>query len=55
MQDNERESEGPEDAREASEERLRLAEGASGIGTFEVDLASGDWDWSQQAAVAVRH
>ena len=32
-----------------------MAEGASGIGTFEMDLASGNWDWSPQAAVAVRH
>ena len=28
-----------------------MAEDASGIGTFEVDLTSGEWDWSQQAAV----
>jgi PAS domain S-box-containing protein len=27
------------------------AEAASGIGTFAVDLGSGDWDWSQQAAI----
>jgi PAS domain S-box-containing protein len=34
----------------ASEERLRLAEAASGIGTFEVDLATGAWEWTPQAA-----
>ena len=34
----------------ASEERLRLVEAASGIGTFEVDLASGEWDWTPQVA-----
>jgi PAS domain S-box-containing protein len=27
------------------------AEAASGIGTFAVDLGSGDWNWSQQAAI----
>src|SRR6185437_2188741 len=34
----------------ASEERLRLAEAASGLGTFELDLVSGRWDWSRQVA-----
>ena len=53
MQDNERESRRPEARAEASADRLRLAEGASGIGSFEVDLASGNWDWSQQAAVVL--
>ena len=51
MQDNERDTIGLEERARASEDRLRLAEGASGIGTFEVDLASGGWDWSPQAAV----
>ena len=50
MQDNERESEKPQPHARASDQRLTLAEGASGIGTFEVDLSSGKWDWSQQAA-----
>jgi hypothetical protein len=53
MQDNERESEEPEARAKASAHRLRLAEGASGIGSFEVDLASGNWNWSQQAAVVL--
>jgi PAS domain S-box-containing protein len=35
----------------ASRERLQLAEAASGIGTFEMDLRSGHWDWSPQVAV----
>ena len=51
MQDNERDTIGLEERARASEDRLRLAEGASGIGTFEVELASGGWDWSPQAAV----
>jgi len=33
-----------------SAERLRLAEAASGIGTFEVDLDTGLWQWSPQVA-----
>ena len=40
MQDNEREAEDSKRALRASEERLRVAEGASGIGTFEIDLDS---------------
>jgi PAS domain S-box-containing protein len=35
----------------ASEERLRLAEAASGIGTFELDLTSNQWEWTPQVAV----
>ena len=34
----------------ASEERLRLAEAASGIGTFELYLASDRWIWTPQLA-----
>jgi PAS domain S-box-containing protein len=34
----------------ASEERLRLAETAGGIATFELDLSTGTWNWSTQAA-----
>jgi PAS domain S-box-containing protein len=33
----------------ASEERLRLVEAASGIATFDLDLTSGNWNWSPQA------
>ena len=33
-----------------SEERLRLGEAASGMGTFVLDLGSGEWDWSTQVA-----
>jgi PAS domain S-box-containing protein len=35
----------------ASEERLRLGETAGGIATFELDLSTGKWNWSSQAAV----
>lgn len=34
-----------------SEEGLRLAEAASGIGAFEMDLVSKRWDWRPQVAV----
>jgi PAS domain-containing protein len=34
-----------------SDERLRRAEDASGVGTFELDLASNQWNWSPQVAV----
>ena len=34
----------------ASEERLRLGETAGGIATFELDLTTGNWNWSAQAA-----
>jgi PAS domain S-box-containing protein len=34
-----------------SDERLRRAEEASGVGTFELDLASGRWEWTSQVAV----
>jgi len=34
----------------ASEERLRLGETAGGIATFELDLTTGKWNWSDQAA-----
>jgi PAS domain S-box-containing protein len=33
-----------------SDERLRRAEEASGVGTFELDLASKQWNWSPQVA-----
>ncbi len=35
----------------ATGERLRLAEAASGIGTFELDLGTGRWDLSPQVAL----
>src|SRR6185503_13730979 len=35
----------------ASEERLRFAEAASGIATFDLDLETGNWNWSPQAAL----
>src|SRR5690348_14909818 len=35
----------------ASEERFRLAQMAGGIGTFELDLESYEWEWSPQIAV----
>jgi PAS domain S-box-containing protein len=33
-----------------SEERLRLAEAAGEIGSFDLDLDTGRWDWSRSAA-----
>jgi PAS domain S-box-containing protein len=50
MQDSERDANGSEERARESERRLRLAEAASGIGSFEMDLASGNWDWSPQCA-----
>ena len=34
-----------------SEERLRLAEAASGVVTFELDLTSDRWDWTSQVSL----
>ena len=34
----------------ASEERLRLAETAGGIATFELDLTTNEWEWTPQIA-----
>ena len=34
----------------ASEERFRLAQSAGGIGTFVLDLASNEWEWTRQVA-----
>ncbi len=34
----------------ASEERLRLAETAGGIATFELDLSTNEWEWTPQIA-----
>src|SRR5690242_8925852 len=50
MHDNERDANGSEERARASEVRLRLDEAASGIGSFEMDLGSGNWDWSPQCA-----
>ena len=36
---------------QASDERLRLGEAASGIATFELNLETKRWSWSQQAAI----
>ena len=30
---------------------MRLAEAASGFGTFDIDLDSGSWNWGPQVAV----
>src|ERR1700730_15133187 len=49
MPDMDRDGEYEERLR-ASEERLRLGEIAGGIATFEYDYASGEWNWSAQAA-----
>jgi PAS domain S-box-containing protein len=35
----------------AAEERLRVAETAGGIGTFDLDINSGQWEWAGQLAV----
>jgi PAS domain S-box-containing protein len=35
----------------AAEDRLRVAEAASGFGTFEIDVDSKDWIWSRQVAL----
>ena len=51
MRENERDANALQERLRASEERLRQAEGASGFATFEMDLASGSWDWGSQAAL----
>ena len=33
-----------------TEERFRLAQAAGGIGWFEWDLSSNEWDWTQPVA-----
>ena len=48
-------TDGSEAARARSEERLRLAEAASGIGTFEMDLAIGQLGMEPAGRRAVRH
>jgi PAS domain S-box-containing protein len=51
MNENERDTKDIETRLLASEERLRLAEAASGVGTFELDLESDHWEWTSQVAV----
>src|SRR6202048_714190 len=51
MNENERDKKDIETRLLASEERLRLAEAASGVGTFELDLESDHWEWTSQVAV----
>jgi PAS domain-containing protein len=51
VQDNEHDTNDLERLLRASEERLRLGEAASGIATFDLDPANGDWNWSPQAAL----
>jgi PAS domain S-box-containing protein len=41
----------PKGLAQAPEDRLRLWEAATGIGTFQLDLRSGQWDWSREVAV----
>ena len=50
MQDSESETDRLQERVCTAETRLRLAEAASGIGTFEVNLASGEWDCSEQVS-----
>jgi PAS domain S-box-containing protein len=40
----------PEERMRASEDRLRLGEATSGFASFGLDLDTGNWDWSPQAA-----
>ena len=46
-EDSEKIRGGPEETI-ASEDRLRSAEAASGIGTFDMDLPTGTWQWGPQ-------
>ena len=50
MQDTEKNSDGSEEGGQSSDDRLRQAEAASGIGTFDMDLKSGTWQWGPQIA-----
>ena len=50
MQDDENETSRLEERVRSTEERLRLVEAASGIGTFATDLTKGAWDCSKQAS-----
>ena len=51
MNEDERDTKDIEARLRTSEERLRLAEAASGVGTFELDLIVGRWEWTPQVAV----
>ena len=50
MQDPQNNTDGSEEGGQSSDDRLRQAEAASGIGTFDMDLASGTWQWGPQIA-----
>ena len=51
MKENERDKKTVMGRRRRTEEQLRLAEEASGVGTFELDLASERWTWTSQVNV----
>ena len=51
MNEDERDPKEIEARLRQSDERLRRAEEASGVGTFELDLASARWEWTSQVAV----
>jgi PAS domain S-box-containing protein len=51
VQENAEDANDLEKRARASEERLRLAEAASGIAAFDLDLKSGSWNWSPRAAL----
>ena len=51
MDENERRSNNLGASLRRSEEQLRLAEAASGVGTFELDLTSGRWNWTPQVSL----
>jgi PAS domain S-box-containing protein len=48
---NERDTDSVDARLRASEDRFRLAQMAGGIGTFELDLISNQWEWTPQIAV----
>jgi PAS domain S-box-containing protein len=51
MNEKERDMKNLEARLRGSEEQLRLAEEASGVGTFELDLSSDRWEWTPQVNV----
>src|ERR1700691_5504311 len=51
MNEKERDPKNLEAPLRGSEERLRLAEEASGVGTFELDLVSDHWEWTPQVNI----
>ena len=54
MNDDERDTRDIEARLRTSEEQLRLAEAASGIGMFELDLVSDRWEWTAAGCRALR-